>query len=229
MKSQLRFAAVIAGFIVCAGMAAGPGFEVGALGAQGGGRGAPAPDPTKPHRLEVVAGSKARYRVREQLAGINFPNDAVGSTDAITGVIVINPDGTITPESKLTVDLRTLTRDQSLRDNYIQTRTLETEKFPHLVFAPKRAVGLAAPLPSGNQAQAGFQLVGDMTLHGVTREVTWNVVATFGNTSVGGSATTTVEFAAFDLTKPSLARLVSVDDKIQLEIEFRCTRAVVGD
>jgi hypothetical protein len=81
MKSQLRFAAVIAGFIVCAGMAAGPGFEVGALGAQGGGRGAPAPDPTKPHRLEVVAGSKARYRVREQLAGINFPNDAVGSTD----------------------------------------------------------------------------------------------------------------------------------------------------
>ena len=31
-------------------------------------------------------------------------------------------------------------------------------------------------------------------------------------------------FAAFNLTKPSLARLVSVEDKIHLEIEFRTSR-----
>ena len=39
-----------------------------------------------------------------------------------------------------------------------------------------------------------------------------------------GGAKTTVDFAAFNLTKPSLARLVSVDDKIQLEIEFKASR-----
>jgi hypothetical protein len=44
---------------------------------------------------------------------------------------------------------------------------------------------------------------------------------------VSGSAKTTVDFAAFNLTKPSLARLVSVDDKIHLEIEFRCTRTAM--
>ena len=76
------------------------------------------------------------------------------------------------------------------------------------------------------QAQAGFQLIGDVTLHGVTKEVTWNVVATFGNELVGGRATTTIDYAMFNLTKPSLARLVSVDDKIELEIEFRCRRTV---
>jgi polyisoprenoid-binding protein YceI len=96
-----------------------------------------------------------------------------------------------------------------------------------LVIVPKRAVGLPAPLPAGQQAQAGFQLIVDMTLHGVTKETTWNVVATFGNTSVGGRATTTVQFADFNMTKPSLARLLSVDDKIQLEIEFRCTRSAM--
>ena len=73
------------------------------------------------------------------------------------------------------------------------------------------------------QAQAGFQLIGDMTLHGVTQEVTWNVVATFGNDSIAGRATTT-QFPTFKLTTPSLARLLSVDDKIELEIEFRCKR-----
>jgi polyisoprenoid-binding protein YceI len=196
--------------------------------APAGGRGGPPPpDKTKPHKLEITTGTKARYKVTEQLAGISFPSDAVGTTEAITGAIIVNPDGTIAPESKLTVDLKSLTSDQSMRDGYIQQRTLETEKFPTLVIVPKRAVGLPAPLPAGQQAQAGFQLIVDMTLHGVTKETTWNVVATFGNTSVGGRATTTVQFADFNMTKPTLARLLSVDDKIQLEIEFRCTRTAM--
>jgi polyisoprenoid-binding protein YceI len=193
----------------------------------GGRGGPPPPDPAKPHKLEITQGTKARYKVTEQLAGINFPSDAVGTTETITGAIIVNPDGSIASGSKLTVDLRTLTSDQSMRDGYIQNRTLETAKFPMLELVPKRVVGLASPLPSGNQAQAGFQLIADVTLHGVTKETTWNVVATFGNASVAGRATTTVDFATFNMTKPTLARLVSVEDKIQLEIEFRCTRTAM--
>jgi polyisoprenoid-binding protein YceI len=189
--------------------------------------GPPPPDPTKPHRLEITQGTKARYRVTEQLAGISFPNDAVGTTEAITGALIINPDASFAEGSKITVDLKTLTSDQPMRDNYIQTRTLETTRFPTLELVPKKAIGLPTPLPSGNQAQIGFQLVLDTTLHGVTKETTWNVVAVMGPTAVGGRATTTVDFAMFNMTKPALARIMSVDDKIHLEIEFRCTRAVV--
>jgi polyisoprenoid-binding protein YceI len=188
----------------------------------------PPPDPTKPHKLEITTGTRARYKVREQLAGISFPSDAVGTTEAVTGAIVVKPDGSIdAAQSKLIVDLKTLTSDQQMRDGYIQNRTLETAKFPTMEFVPKRAVGLPAPLPAGMQAQAGFQLIGDMTLHGVTKEATWNVVATFGNDLVGGRATTTIDFPTFNLTKPSLARIMSVEDKIELEIEFRCKRMVV--
>ncbi len=192
---------------------------------QGAAAPAAPPDPTKPARLEVVEGTTARYSVREQLAGISFPSDAVGTTQSVVGIVVINPDGSIDSEhSKLSVDLRSIKSDQPMRDGYVQKLTLETEKFPSLEFVPKRAVGLPAPLPAGMQAQAGFQLIGDMTLHGVTKEVTWNVVATFGNDMVGGRATTSFEFATFNLAKPTLARLLSVDDKIALEIEFRCKR-----
>lgn len=193
--------------------------------APAGGRGAPPPDPTKPHRLDVAPGTTARYKVREQLAGIDFPSDAVGGTQAITGFLIVKPDGSFDPTSTLTVDMKTLASDQSMRDGYLQRNTLETEKFPTMTLVPKRATGLAAPLPA--TGQAGFRLVSDLTLHGVTKEVTWTVVSTFGNDSIAGRATTTTDFATFGLTKPSLARLLSVDDKIELEVEFRFKRSVV--
>jgi polyisoprenoid-binding protein YceI len=235
LSTKIRVAIVVGGAALTLGMQglqmqaqsqAPPGAPPAAAGRQGGGRqNVPPPDPTKPVKLEIAEGTTARYKVREQLAGISFPSDAVGTTQSVTGTVVVNPDGSIdASKSKLTVDLRTLKSDQQMRDGYIQGRTLETEKFPMLEFVPRRAVGLSAPLPAGMQAQSGFQLVGDMTLHGVTNEVTWNVVATFGNEVVGGRATTTLQFDTFKLTKPSLARLLSVDDKIELEIEFRTKR-----
>ena len=64
-------------------------------------------------------------------------------------------------------------------------------------------------------------------MHGVTKEVTWTVVSTFGNDAVAGRATTAVDFATFNMTKPTLARLLSVEDKIELEVEFRFRRSVV--
>lgn len=229
MHKHMRFGLLIAGVIAVLS-----GHDVRAQaqppagqqpGRAGGGRAsAPAPDPTKPAKLTLTTGSKARYKVREQLAGISFPSEAVGTTESVTGVIVVNPDGTIdAAQSKITVDLKTLSSDQQMRDGYIQNRTLETAKYPNLEFVPKRIVGLPSPLPT--TGQAGFQLIGDVTLHGVTAEATWNVVATFANDAVAGRGTTTLTFETFKLPKPTLARLLSVDDKIDLEIEFRCQRS----
>jgi polyisoprenoid-binding protein YceI len=227
MKAHSRRALAVLGVAMVIGSSTLSHAQLPAQPGGGGRSGAPAIDPTKPAKLEIAEGSKARYKVREQLAGINFPSDAVGTTEAVTGVIVLNPDGSIdASRSKLTVDLRTLKSDQQMRDGYIQGRTLETEKYPTIEFVPRKTVGLPSPLPSGMQAQAGFQLIGDLTLHGVTKEVTWNVVATFAD-QVAGRATTTLQFGTFNLTKPSLARLMSVDDKIELEIEFKCRRSAL--
>jgi polyisoprenoid-binding protein YceI len=237
LKKPIRIVAVVAGLALVFGLQEprtqardqAPAGQPPPPGAGPGGRAnTPPPDPTKPQKLEIAEGTKARYKVREQLAGISFPSDAVGTTETVTGTLVVNPDGSIdATRSKLTVDLRTLKSDQQMRDGYIQRNTLESEKFPMIEFVPKRATGLPVPMPAGMGAQAGFQLIGDMTLHGVTKEATWNVVATFGNDQVAGRATTTLQFATFNLTKPSLARLMSVDDKIELEIEFRAKRSAM--
>ena len=170
MQGTLRMAALsLAALVIGLGpahLAAG-----GTLQAPGAARGATAaaPDPTKPVKLELTTGTTARYKVREQLAGISFPSDAVGTTTAVTGVIVVNPDGSLdAKQSRISVDLRELKSDQELRDGYVQKQTLETDRFPTLQFVPTRAEGLPKPLPAAMQAQAGFRLIGDMTLHGVT-------------------------------------------------------------
>jgi polyisoprenoid-binding protein YceI len=192
--------------------------------AAGQGRGQAAPPPVGPVTLEVAPGTRASYRVTEQFVGISFPNDAVGSTDAVTGTIRLAADGSVqSAQSKVSIDLRTLKSDQDNRDNYLRTRTFETDKFPMIDFVPKRIQGVASPLPV--TGQSGFELIGDMTVKGVTSEVTWKGVATFNAQGLAGRATTSFDYAKFNLTKPSIGRLMSVGDTINLEIEFRLRRS----
>ena len=174
-------------------------------------------------QLQITDGTTASYRVREQFVGIDFPSDAVGTSNGITGTLVFAPDGSIdSAQSKLTIDLKSLKSDQDRRDNYIRTRTFETDKFPTAEFVPRRIQGVPSPLPL--DGQAGFQLTGDLTVHGVTREVTWQGVATFTKDQVAGRAMTSFTFETFGLAKPKIARLLSVDDKIALEVEFKMHR-----
>jgi polyisoprenoid-binding protein YceI len=74
--------------------------------------------------------------------------------------------------------------------------------------------------------QAGVQITGNLTVHGVTKEVTFQGIATFNrNGTIAGRAKTTFAFATFGLNKPTIARLMSVDDKITLELVYRLKRS----
>jgi polyisoprenoid-binding protein YceI len=172
-------------------------------------------------RWVVSAGSsEARYLVREQLAGFDFPNDAVGKTDAVTGAIVVTGDGTVVSEqSEFRVRLATLATDNERRDGYVKTRTLEVEQYPEAVLVPNRFLGLPGPFPESGTLT--FQLEGDLTLHGVTRPTVWEVTAEFGAGAISGLATTAFQFDIFGVAVPRVARVLSVDDNIRLELEFR--------
>ena len=112
--------------------------------------------------------------------------------------------------SKIVVDLRTLRSDEARRDNFLRQNSLESNRFPRAEFVIRQVSGLSSPLPESGEA--AFQLHGDMTLHGVTAPVTWDVIASFEPDGVTGQATTTFQFSDFDMSKPSLFFIISVEE-----------------
>ncbi len=179
-----------------------------------------APPVAAPIRLIVAPdGNQARFTVREQLAMLSMPNDAVGTTHAITGALALDAGGRVVSDrSRFTVDLATLQTDRERRDRYIKARTLQVDSFPTAVLVPTRLAGVATPLPADGRLT--YQLVGDLTIHGVTKPTTWEVTATGDHGSYTGTATTHVTFEDFGMTQPRVAIVLSVQDDIALEYDF---------
>ncbi len=169
----------------------------------------------------VTAGdaSRARYRVRERLFGRELDNDAVGETAAITGSIALDKAGAVVRSaSQFDVNMSGLTSDEGRRDNYVRTRLLVTDSFPTTRLAVTSVRGLPSPLPTSGRVQ--FQLLGDLTVKGVTRPTTWNVTANVAGDGLTGTAATAFTFDEFQLTKPRVRSVLSVNDTIRLEYEF---------
>ena len=185
---------------------------------------APTPALASQHYVVAPAGNEARYFAREQLAGVSFPNDAIGVTKGVSGALVIDDAGKIVPaESKIVVDVTQLKSDRDRRDGYVQRRTLETEKYPTVTLVPKEVTGLTTPLP--DSGRASFELLGDLTVKGVTRPTTWQVNARFRGDTVSGTASTSFTFADFEMDKPKVSVVLSVQDTLHLQYDFRLVPA----
>lgn len=177
-------------------------------------------------RLTISSGTSADYRAREQLAFFSFPTDAVGTTNAVTGRLVLDVRDRIVPsQSKIVIDLRTLKSDKSQRDQFIQSNTLQTDQYPDVVFSVVRAVGLPSALPTSGTLH--FSLIGNLTVHGVTRSTTWTVTATLGSKTVTGQASTRVKLTSFGMSPPQVGPVLSVNDTITLQINARLARTTV--
>ena len=165
------------------------------------------------------AGNEARYRVREQLADVSFPTDAVGATGSLTGTLVLDDHGRIVAsQSEFTADLTTLKSDRERRDRFIQVRTLETAQYPTARLVPTSLTGLPWPLPTTGNFDC--TLTGDLTVHGVTRPTTWRVTAVAKDGGFSGTAATRVTFGDFGMTPPRVMVVLSVADTIGLEYDF---------
>ncbi len=174
--------------------------------------------------LLVADKSSANYRVREQLAGNDLPNDAVGKTSAVSGQIVGKTDGTIdSSQSKFVVDVTKLQSDQSMRDGMVQRAILQTSQYPTVTFVPKSTEGLTMPPPTSGTVS--FKLTGDLTVRNVTKPVTWDLTCNPQGDTGTCTGKTTFTFEYMGLTKPNVARVLSLDDNITLEINFAFQKA----
>ena len=169
---------------------------------------APAPTATAPGTAGPVAQgtwsvgdtSKATVRVREQLVGVSAPSDAVLVATGATGSFTLNVDGTFTSDSKISFDLTTLTSDQRDRDRFIKMDTL--------------------------RGDFTLTLSGKMTIHGTTKEVTFDVLGKRDGANLTATATAnpTWKFADFGMTAPSVPfRVVSLVDEIKVVVDLVAT------
>ena len=172
----------------------------------------------------VGAASKAVVSVREQLVGLSLPSDAVLTATGGTGTFALKPDGTFSSDSKITFDLTTLTSDSRDRDNFVKQGTLQTRQFPKAELVPTKTTGLRLPLASSGTFT--FKLTGNLTIHGKTKEVSFDVVAKRNGSELSATATLapSVNFGDFGMTPPTSSfRVLSIVDEIRLVVDIVAT------
>jgi polyisoprenoid-binding protein YceI len=164
-------------------------------------------------------GNEVRYRIREQLVRVDLPNDAIGETADVTGGIAVTTDGNVIPEeSKFMVGIGSLKSDRDRRDGYVRRNTLQADQYPTVEFAPTAFRGLPKSLPTSGSHT--FDVIGNLTVRGVTRPTTWHVKAEAKGGQVTGSASTAFTFKDFNMEQPRVPIVLSVADTIKLEYDF---------
>jgi polyisoprenoid-binding protein YceI len=145
-----------------------------------------------------------------------------GNFTKVTGSVVLNEKDLTQSQANAvidaaSVDTRVPDRDKDLRS----PNFLDVEKYPTLEFKSKRIVNNGGKL----------QMIGDLTLHGTTREVTLDVdgptpelIDPWGNVRRGFSASTTINRKDFGVvwnnTLKTGEAVVGDNVKIQIDVEL---------
>lgn len=159
----------------------------------------------------VATGSQAGYRVAEVLGGQDV--QAVGRTDDVTGTAAL--DGTAVTAARVEVQVATIASDQSRRDGRFAGDIMDTAQYPTATFTLTDAVDLGTAFGSGQASTV--DATGQLTLHGVTRTVTFPVTAVRDGATITVSGAIPVTFADYGIETPTIADFVTVEPTGQVE------------
>jgi polyisoprenoid-binding protein YceI len=148
------------------------------------------------------------YRVKETLFG--QANEAVGRTSDITGSMTL--DGATVSAVDLTVNMKTVKSDQSQRDGQFNNRIMQTATFPTATFKLTQPLVLSS-VPSDSTVVSA-KATGDLTLHGVTRSVTFDLTAQRDGANVKVNGTIPVLFADYRIANPSAGPATTGDNGV---------------
>jgi polyisoprenoid-binding protein YceI len=165
----------------------------------------------------VGSGSVVGYRISEVIFGQD--NVAAGRTSSVRGSVAI--DGSTVTSGSFTADLTTVSSDKERRDAQFQGRIMETATYPTATFKVTSPIELSSIPAVGVTGTA--RATGDLTLHGVTRSVTFTLT---GKRSASGFQVTgsiPVTFADYNIENPSFGP-VTTEDHGTLEFLLVFTR-----
>lgn len=170
-------------------------------------------------------GSVAGYRVREELATLSAPSDAVGRTSEVVGAVEIEDDGssvTALRGSMIEVDLTSLESDESRRDERVRSSGLESDFFPTATFELTDDIDMPTSLRDG--ATVSVDAPGEMTLHGVTRPVTVPLEIRLSGATVQVVGSQEIMLSDYEIDVSSFGGFVSVEDTGTIEFELTLAR-----
>lgn len=172
--------------------------------------------------------SRALYMVDEEFFPGALPKlgieaglaDVVGSTQEFEGQLELNLGDLASPlgANNFTVNLASLTTDQSRRDNWIRENGPTFNTNPLAEF---RATGIQdAPDTYVEGDEVQFKLVGDLTIRQVTQSVTFDVTASLRGDTITGVATAQLLLTDFGIEPPNFANTLAVEDEFEVKVEF---------
>lgn len=208
--------------------ASGAGGGAGGSAGSGGATSAAATlSPTATGKVYTIdaSSSQASFTTHEVLLG--QPKAVVGMTSGVSGQILVD---TTTPSksavSAIHVDLTGLTTDSDMRNQTIQNRILETgdPNNQYATFVTKSISGLPGSVAVGQKLS--LTLTGDLTIHQVTRAVTFTATATLTSVAeLTGQAQTTIHYSDYNISIPNVPNVSDVSDTVTLALTFTARAA----
>lgn len=121
-----------------------------------------------------------------------------GGFGGVTGDVILDPANPANTKITASINATTLHTQDEKRDAHVKGKDfLETDKYPTITFVSKKVT------PDGKDQ---WKIVGDLTLHGVTKEATLNVESAgveakdpWGNLRTGAEATAVIRRSDYDL------------------------------
>jgi polyisoprenoid-binding protein YceI len=164
----------------------------------------------------VGSGSVVGYRVNEVLLGQS--TTAVGRTTSVTGHLTIA--GSTATAAAFSVPMDTVHSDKSERDGQFDGRIMDVSQYPTGTFTLTSPIDLA-PLPATGVIKS-YTADGKLTLHGVTRTVTFTLTAERSTAKDGGTQLDVagdipVLFSDYNIQNPSVGGFVTTQDHGLLE------------
>lgn len=159
-----------------------------------------------------AAESEVTYTVREKLARLPLPNDAVGRTNQVSGVIHL--DGR---PSTIRLDLRTFTSDQPLREQHVNERSdgPHWDRYPYADFTVATLLDLPHTYRPGETLQR--EVIGSLGIREVERRVTFVIEARMDGPDVLlVLGRTDITWADFQIPPPNYS-YVTVENTIHVE------------
>jgi polyisoprenoid-binding protein YceI len=166
--------------------------------------------------------SAATFSVRHLMI-----SNVKGEFGKITGTIVYDADNLAASKVEAVIDATTINTREPKRDAHLKSADFfEVDKYPTITFKSKEF----------RKTGGKLQVSGDLTMHGVTREVVLDIdgptpeLTQRGSARIGAAATTTISRKDWGLTwnRAIEAGGVTVGDEVKIAIDIEAIRRLEG-